>query len=102
MKANQSEIQHLEELYAGRKAYFGDLHNHGASTERSDGLRPQSHWKGAMEALKLDFVALLDHGQVEHMYLPDWEDGVFVGGMLTGKKEKGLAFHQGRRMWEFH
>lgn len=86
MRATEKDIQHLEELYAGRKACFGDLHNHGASTERSDGLRPQSHWKGALEALQMDFAALLDHGQVEHMYLPDWEDGVFLGGTEPGTK----------------
>ena len=84
MFATELEIQHLEELYAGRKAFFGDLHNHAQTSDRSDGLRPLSHWKGALEALKLDFAAILDHGQVEHMYLPDWEDGLFVGGTEPG------------------
>lgn len=98
MNVTEKDILHLAGLYAGRKAYFGDLHNHGASTERSDGTRPQSHWKGAMEALKIDFVALLDHGQVEHMYLPDWEDGVFMGGTepgthLTDSKAEKPSLH---------
>jgi len=84
MKATESDILQLEELYAGRKAFFGDLHNHAKTSDRSDGARPLSHWKGALEALKVDFVAILDHGQVEHMYLSDWEDGLFVGGTEPG------------------
>ena len=84
MKATELEIQKLEELYAGRKAFFGDLHNHADTSDRSDGLRPLSHWRGALEALKLDFAAILDHGQVEHMYLPEWEDGLFLGATEPG------------------
>lgn len=84
MKATELEIQHLEGLYEGRKPFFGDLHNHAQTSDRSDGLRPLSHWKGALEALKVDFVAILDHGQVEHMYKPEWEDGLFVGGTEPG------------------
>lgn len=86
MKANLQDVEHLSALYAGRRAFFGDLHNHSASTERSDGKRSMAHWKGALEALKLDFAALLDHGQAEHMHLPDWEDGVFIGGTEPGTR----------------
>lgn len=84
MRATETDIQRLEELYAGRKAFFGDLHNHAQTSDRSDGLRPLSHWKGALEALKVDFVAILDHGQVEHMYKPEWEDGLFLGATEPG------------------
>lgn len=42
------------------------------------------HWRGAMDALKMDFAAILDHKQVRHMYLVDWEDGVFIGGTEPG------------------
>ena len=37
-----------------------------------------------MEALEIDFAAILDHHQVRHMYLPEWEDGVFLGGTEPG------------------
>lgn len=84
MTATAQDISLLDGLYSGRRAFFGDLHNHSASTERSDGKRPMSHWKGALEALEMDFAALLDHGQAEHMYLPDWEDGIFLGGTEPG------------------
>lgn len=37
-----------------------------------------------MDELGMDFVAILDHKQVRHMYLPEWEDGVFIGGSEPG------------------
>lgn len=83
-RITQQDKEHIDALYAGRTICFGDLHNHSASSPRSDGRRTLAHWKGALEALELDFAAILDHGQVEHMYLPDWEDGVFIGGTEPG------------------
>lgn len=80
MIANENDIMHLEELYKGRKPFYGELHDHSRSGGTSDGKRPLSHWIGAMEALKLDFATILDHKQVRHMLLPEWQDGVFIGG----------------------
>jgi hypothetical protein len=37
-----------------------------------------------MEALGMDFAAILDHKQVRHMYLPEWVDGTFIGGTEPG------------------
>lgn len=84
MKAEIKEIRHLESLYEGRNVYHGELHNHADTGGTSDGKRSLEHWKGAMEALKLDFAAILDHKQVRHMYLPEWEDGLFIGGTEPG------------------
>lgn len=84
MKATKQEINHIEKLYEGRKAYHGELHDHAATGGTSDGTRTLEHWKGAMEALKLDFAAILDHKQVKHMYIPQWEDGLFLGGTEPG------------------
>ena len=86
IKAKPEDIEHIEALYEGRTLYFGDMHNHSASGGTSDGKRPLSHWKGALEALKMDFVAILDHRQVRHMYLPEWEDGLFVCGTEPGTR----------------
>ena len=80
MTATQAEIKHLEELYAGRVAFHGELHDHANTGGTSDGLRDLTHWRGALEALKMDFAAILDHRQVRHMYLPEWEDGLFLCG----------------------
>ena len=84
MKATKQEIDHIEKLYEGRKAYHGELHDHAATGGTSDGTRTLEHWKGAMEALKLDFAAILDHKQVKHMYAPEWQDGLFIGGTEPG------------------
>jgi hypothetical protein len=84
MIANQNDIELLEKQYEGRRPFFGELHDHAATGGTSDGQRTLDHWLGAMEALKLDFAAILDHKQVRHMYLPQWEDGTFIGGSEPG------------------
>ena len=84
MKATAQDITLLENLYQGRRVFFGELHDHSASGGTSDGKRPLAHWRGAMAALEMDFAAILDHRQVRHMYLPEWEDGVFIGGSEPG------------------
>lgn len=84
MVANQHDIETLEKLYEGRRPFYGELHDHAATGGTSDGKRSLEHWLGAMEALKIDFAAILDHKQVRHMYLPQWEDGTFVGGSEPG------------------
>lgn len=98
MIANQHDVEIIEKLYDGRMAFYGELHDHSESGGTSDGKRPLSHWLGAMEALGMDFAAILDHKQVRHMYLPEWKDGIFVGGtepgavLLDGKAQKN-ALH---------
>ena len=71
-------------LYNNRVPYFGELHDHAATGGTSDGKRTLSHWKNAMEALKIDFATILDHKQVRHMYLQEWDDSIFIGGTEPG------------------
>ncbi len=80
MLATQEEILHLNSLYEGRVPFYGELHDHAATGGTSDGKRDLNHWRSALEALKMDFAAILDHRQVRHMYLPEWEDGLFLCG----------------------
>lgn len=84
MKATKTQEKYLNALYEGKRVFYGELHDHSASGGTSDGKRPLSHWLGAMEALGLDFAAILDHRQVRHMCLPEWVDGVFLGGTELG------------------
>lgn len=84
MRATKKEISHIEELYKERYACHGELHDHSASGGTSDGMRTLEHWHGAMEALDMDFAAILDHRQVKHMYHPEWKDGLFIGGTEPG------------------
>ena len=84
MNATIKEIEQLNSLYKGRRVFYGDLHNHSASGGTSDGKCTLQGWRDAMEELGMDFAAILDHRQVRHMYLPEWEDGVFIGGTEPG------------------
>lgn len=72
--------EHISKLYENRKPYHGELHDHAATGGTSDGKQSLAEWRASMERLKMDFAAILDHKQVRHMYLPEWEDGVFIGG----------------------
>jgi len=84
MQATQKDIAYLEKMYAGRKVFYGELHDHAKTGGTSDGRCPLSLWKREMEYLGMDFAAIVDHAQVRHMYLPEWEDGVFIGGTELG------------------
>ena len=83
--ATDADIAHLESLYAGRQAVHGDMHNHSASTPESDGKNTLKEWKENMAYLTdLDFATIVDHEQVKHMRLEDWDETVFVGGSEPG------------------
>lgn len=83
-KADFSDISWIDNLYKGRKPFYGELHDHSDSGGTSDGKSTLARWRKGMEELGLDFAAILDHRQVRHMYLPEWEDGVFIGGTEPG------------------
>lgn len=76
----QKDMELLNKIYDGRTLYQGELHDHAKTGGTSDGARPLEHWKGAMEAQEMDFAAILDHRQVRHMYLPEWDNTIFIGG----------------------
>lgn len=80
MNMTQNDIELLNRIYKGRTLYQGELHDHAKTGGTSDGARPLEHWKGAMEAQAMDFATILDHRQVRHMYLPEWDDDNFIGG----------------------
>lgn len=84
MTATTQDVNRLSEVYSGRFPFHGEMHDHAATGGTSDGKRPLSHWIGAMEALSMDFAAILDHRQVRHMYEPEWEDGLFLCGSEPG------------------
>lgn len=86
MLATQTDITQLESLYAGLSVFHGEMHNHAATGGTSDGHRDLNHWKGALEALEMDFAAILDHRQVRHMFLPEWDDSLFICGTEPGTK----------------
>lgn len=84
--ATAEDISCIDRLYSKRNIYFGDLHNHSDSGGTSDGKCTLSQWKTDLKALDMDFVAILDHRQVRHMYLDEWEDGTFIRGTEPGTR----------------
>lgn len=84
MNMTQNDFDLLNKIYNDRILYQGELHDHADTGGTSDGKRSLEHWKGAMEAQGMDFAAILDHRQVRHMYLPEWDDTLFIGGTEPG------------------
>lgn len=96
----QKNIDQLENLYANCKAYHGELHDHSKSGGRSDGKCTLGELYWDLKSLKMDFTTILDHHQVRHMYLPEWKEGMFIGGSEPGTaiidskaENKGLHYN---------
>lgn len=81
---SKSQTDHLLSLYENTSVFHGELHDHSESGGTSDGKCALSYWNERMPKLKMDFAAILDHRQVRHMYLPDWEKGSFIPGTEPG------------------
>lgn len=79
-----TENSPIDNLYFGRTALHGELHDHASTGGTSDGGRCLQHWRCAMEALEMDFAAILDHRQVRHMFLPAWDNNTFICGTEPG------------------
>lgn len=84
MNDDVKERDALERAYTGRIVLFGELHDHSYSGGTSDGKCSLDMWKKEMPVLKMDFAAILDHRQVRHMYLDEWDDSLFVCGTEPG------------------
>ena len=82
--AGENEIRRLEDAYRGRTVYHGELHDHSNSGGTSDGGCTLDVWKQEMTEKKMDFAAILDHRQVRHMYLPEWDEKFFICGTEPG------------------
>lgn len=90
--ATDADIAALEKLYEGRTAYHGDVHVHTDSGGYSDGKFPLAQWPDAMAELDIDFATVVDHRQVSHMRLSEWDNTLFLGGTEMGQNinnEKG-------------
>lgn len=84
MEATKNDIEHLEKLYENRYAFHGELHDHADTGGTSDGACDLATWKKDMKKLNIDFAAILDHRQIRHMYLPEWDDSTFIAGTEPG------------------
>jgi len=83
--ASQAEIDKLEQLYEGLIPLHGEFHNHADTGGTSDGNVNLATWKDTMQYISdMDFAAIVDHKQVLHMRLEDWDNAWFVGGSELG------------------
>ena len=84
--ATAEDRAHLENIYAGRTAYFGDIHCHPLAGVMPDGRKTLAEWKEKMSELGLDFVAFMNHRQIAHMYEKEWDTSIFIGGTEPATK----------------
>ena len=82
--AAEGDFAQLEALYSGRYAFHGDMHTHTDSGGTSDGATPLAEFVQQLEALDLDFAAVVDHRQMRHMFLPEWDDTRLIYGTEPG------------------
>ena len=91
--ATDADIAKLESLYEGRDAYHGNLHDHSDSGDpendpwkTADGKYPLYMWPNFLAEKDLDFVALVDHRQSNHMRREEWDETMFMGATETGHR----------------
>lgn len=78
--ATDGDIAQLEAQYQGRIAYHGELHDHANTGGTSDGKHTLEEWKENLKEKDMDFADIADHKQLAHMYLPEWDSDLFIGG----------------------
>jgi len=74
------DFQPLDLLYANRRPLHGDFHCHSNSGGTSDGKTPLAEYVPKMKELGLDFVAIVDHKQMRHYFLPEWDEKYMICG----------------------
>ena len=91
--ATDADIAALKELYKGREAFHGNLHDHSDSGDpandpwkTADGKYRIEMWPNFLLEKDLDFVALVDHRQSRHMRLDCWDETMFIGATETGHR----------------
>ena len=92
------DVYHLEALYADRVAYHGEFHDHADTGGTSDGKVQLSKVKEAMSLRGIDFTTILDHHQILHMELEEWDNSMFIGGsefgtIISGTNATGKSKH---------
>lgn len=99
--ASEDEVAKLEKLYEGRIALHGEFHDHADTGGTSDGKSTLKAWKDNMTLIHdMDFATLVDHRQVLHMRLPEWDNKMFVGGSEAGTSVGDLS--SDCTQWSFH
>ena len=82
--ALEADVAALDSAYKDRIAYHGELHDHADTGGTSDGHRTLAQWKTGMAEVGIDFATIVDHRQILHMELEDWDSSLFIGGSEAG------------------
>lgn len=96
--ASEEEIAKLEAQYDGLQVHHGQLHDHSHSGRNSDGKATLVEWKANMPSVGMEYVALLDHKQTDHMYHEEWDKELFISGTeamtyISDRNEKYNKYH---------
>ena len=83
----------LDALYAGRAPYHGDFHVHTNSGGTSDGRTPLGEFVEQLKSLEMDFAAVVDHRQMRHFFLPEWDETMLICGTEPSTRLKGRSSH---------
>ena len=82
--AKAADIAKLDGLYTGRELRYGEMHSHADTGGTSDGKVTLTQWKTEMLLKGVDFATIVDHKQMLHMELPEWDNAAFLGGSEAG------------------
>lgn len=93
--AVEDDMIALDKLYEGCHVYHGDAHTHTNSGGTSDGKTPLKEFVEQLRALDMDFAAVVDHRQMRHFFLPEWDETMLICGsepsVLLAEKEGPFA-----------
>ena len=79
----------LEQLYGNKSPRYCDFHCHSNSGGTSDGKTPLENYIAGMDALGVDCVAIVDHRQMRHYFLPAWDDRRMICGSEPSARLEG-------------
>ena len=85
------DLSVLDSLYAGRQCFYGDFHCHSDSGGTSDGKTPLGEYLPRMKELGMDFAAIVDHRQMRHFFLPEWDEQYMICGTEPGTTLQGTG-----------
>ena len=96
LTATEADIAQLEAQYEGLQVHHGQLHEHSDSGRGSDGKHTLAEWKENMPSVGMEYVALLDHRQTDHMYHEDWDPALFISGTeaMTYIKDRSSRYNK--------
>lgn len=86
-----NDLSPLDALYAGRNPYYCDFHCHSNSGGTSDGKTPIGEYVSGMKQLGVDCAAIVDHRQMRHFFLPEWNEQYMICGSEPSTWIKGRA-----------